>query len=62
MSCGTFESLIYYNRSLIPLLRRAGLTVRFQESHDGHNWIAWRDHLRSGLTWTFPGRLWMYYE
>jgi len=62
MSCGTFESLIYYNRSLIPLLRRAGLTVRFRESHDGHNWIAWRDHLRNGLTWLFPGRLWMYYE
>jgi len=61
-SCGTFESLIYYNRSLLPLMRKAGLTVRFVESQDGHNWIAWRDRLREGLTWLFPGHLWMTYE
>jgi enterochelin esterase-like enzyme len=61
MSCGTFESLIYYNRSLHPLLRDAGLSVRFQEAADGHNWIAWRDRLRDGLSYLFPGHLWMTY-
>jgi enterochelin esterase family protein len=62
MSCGTFESLIFYNRALAPLMRQAGLTVRFVESHDGHNWVAWRDRLRDGLSWTYPGHLWMTYE
>lgn len=62
MSCGTFESLIYYNRSLVPLLRNAGLDVRFVEAADGHNWVAWRDRLREGLTFLFPGYLWMTYE
>ena len=62
MSCGTFESLIYYNRSLAPLLRQAGREVRFVEAQDGHNWIAWRDRLREGLTYLFPGYLWMTYE
>jgi enterochelin esterase-like enzyme len=62
LGCGTFESLIYYNRSLLPVLRDAGLAVRYVESQDGHNWINWRDRLRDGLTWSFPGHLWMYYE
>jgi enterochelin esterase-like enzyme len=62
MSCGVFESLIYYNRSLVPLLRDRGLQVRFDESHDGHNWIGWRDRLREGLTYLYPGHLWMIYE
>jgi enterochelin esterase family protein len=62
LSCGQFESLIWFNRSLGPLLRDAGVDTRFVESSDGHNWIAWRDRLREGLTWLFPGRLWMYYE
>jgi enterochelin esterase-like enzyme len=62
MSCGCFESLIYYNRSLVPLMRRSGLSLRYVESLDGHNWISWRDRLRDGLTYLFPGHLWMYYE
>ena len=62
MSCGTFESLITFNRALAPLLREAGHDVRFDEANDGHNWIAWRDRLREGLTWLFPGFLWMYYD
>lgn len=62
MSCGTFESLIYFNRSLHPMLRDAGLQVRFVEAQDGHNWINWRDRLREGLTYLFPGHLWMYYD
>ncbi len=62
LSCGTFESLIWFNRSLKPLLQDAGVDVRFVEAQDGHNWINWRDRLRDGLTWLYPGRLWMYYE
>jgi len=62
MSCGVFESLIHYNRSLAPALRRAGVPVRFVEAQDGHNWICWRDRLREALTWLYPGHLWMYYE
>lgn len=61
-SCGTFESLIYYNRSLVPLLQRCTSGHLFREAPDGHNWINWRDRLREGLTFLFPGPLWMYYE
>lgn len=61
-SCGTFESLIYYNRSLVPLLVANTEAHRFVEAPDGHNWINWRDRLREGLTFLFPGPLWMYYE
>lgn len=55
LSCGVYESLIYENRSLAPLLERTGMTVRFEESRDGHNWVNWRDRMRSGLSWLFPG-------
>lgn len=62
MSCGTFESLIAYNRALVPLIRASGQPVRFREAQDGHNWIAWRDQLRDGLTYLYPGHLWMTYD
>lgn len=62
LSCGTFESLIAYNRALLPLLRDAGLDLTWRESQDGHNWIAWRDQLRAGLSALFPGHLWMTYD
>ncbi len=62
VSCGTYESLIYENRSLVPLLQAAGMTVRYVEARDGHNWENWRDRLREGLSWLFPGPLWMVYE
>ena len=62
MSSGTYESLIYYNRSLVPLLQSTGMEVRFVEARDGHNWENWRDRLREGLSWLFPGPLWMVYE
>lgn len=62
LSCGTFESLIYYNRSLVPLFSRCADDLRFVEAPDGHNWINWRDRLRDGLSYLFPGPLWMYYE
>jgi len=62
MSCGIYESLIYENRSLVPLLQAQGMQVNFQEARDAHNWENWRDRLRQGLTWLFPGPLWMVYE
>ena len=62
LSCGTFESLIYENRSLVPLLQASGMAVKYAEARDGHNWENWRDRLREGLAWLFPGPLWMVYE
>jgi len=62
MSCGIYESLIYENRSLVPLLQAQGMQVRFEEARDAHNWENWRDRLRPGLSWLFPGPLWMVYE
>ena len=62
LSCGVYESLIYYNRSLLPLLAETGMQVRFREANDGHNWENWRDRLREGLSFLFPGPLWTVYE
>jgi len=62
LCCGTYESLIYENRSLVPLLTSTGMEVRWVEARDGHNWENWRDRLREGLSWLFPGPLWMVYE
>jgi len=62
LSCGIYESLIYENRSLVPLLRHHGIEVRYEEVRDGHNWENWRDRLQSALTRLFPGPLWMVYE
>ncbi len=62
LSCGIYESLIYENRSLLPILQSTGTEVRLVEARDGHNWENWRDRLREGLSWLFPGPLWMVYE
>lgn len=62
VSCGMYESLIYENRSLVPLLQGTGMEVRFVEARDGHNWENWRDRLREGLSWLFPGPLWLVYD
>ena len=62
VSCGIYESLIYENRSLVPQLQATGMEVRYVEARDGHNWENWRDRLREGLSWLFPGPLWMVYE
>jgi enterochelin esterase family protein len=62
ISCGIYESLIYYNRSLLPAMQKTGAAVRMVEAQDGHNWENWRDRLREGLTWLFAGPLWMVYE
>lgn len=62
VSCGTYESLIYENRSLAPVLRATGMDVRYVEARDGHNWENWRDRCREGLSWLFPGPLMLIYE
>lgn len=62
MSCGVYESLIAYNRAMLPVLQGTGADVRLSEDQDGHNWENWRDRLRTGLTWLFPGPYWMVYE
>jgi enterochelin esterase family protein len=62
LSCGVYESLIYENRSLVPLLDATGMRVKLVEARDGHNWENWRDRLREGLSWLFPGPLMMIYE
>ncbi|HEY8430223.1 MAG TPA: alpha/beta hydrolase-fold protein [Sandaracinaceae bacterium] len=62
VSCGVYESLIYENRSLVPLLAETGMEVKFVEARDGHNWENWRDRSREGLSWLFPGPLMMVYE
>lgn len=62
VSCGVYESLIYENRSLIPVLQSQDTLINFEEARDAHNWENWRDRLRSGLTWLLPGPLWMVYE
>ncbi len=62
VSVGVYEPLVVENRALIPVLRGADVNVRFVEARDGHNWENWRDRLREGLSWLFPGPLWMVYE
>jgi len=62
MSCGIYESLIYENRSLVPRLQAQQIDVRFEEARDAHNWENWRDRLRNGLSWLYPGPVWMVYE
>lgn len=62
ISCGVYESLIYENRSIAPLLAETGMEVRLVEARDGHNWENWRDRSREGLSWLFPGPLMMVYE
>lgn len=55
VSCGQYESLARHNRELVLLLEAAGMEVLYTESRDGHNWENWRDRLREGLTFLFPG-------
>ena len=62
VSCGVYESLIYENRSMVPFLQQQGMRVKYVEARDGHNWENWRDRLRDGLSWLFPGPLWVTYE
>ena len=62
VSCGMYESLIYENRSLVPMLNATGMDVRYVEARDGHNWENWRDRLREALSWLMPGPFLHVYE
>jgi enterochelin esterase family protein len=62
MSCGVYEPLITPNRSMVPVFRGAGIDVNYREARDGHNWENWRDRLRDGLSWIFPGPQKFVYE
>ena len=62
VSCGVYEPLIVPNRSMVPTFEAAGMSVRYTEARDGHSWDNWRDRLREGLSWIFPGPQKFYYE
>jgi enterochelin esterase-like enzyme len=62
VSCGVYEPLIIPNRSMIPTFEAAGMAVRYVEARDGHSWENWRDRLREGLSWIFPGPHKFFYE
>ena len=62
VSVGMYESLIYENRTLVPVLNSTGMDVRYVEARDGHNWENWRDRLRDGLSWLLPGPFLHVYE
>jgi enterochelin esterase-like enzyme len=62
VTCGVYEPLIAPNRSMVPTLESTGMTVRYVEARDGHNWENWRDRLRDALTWVYPGPQKFYYE
>jgi enterochelin esterase-like enzyme len=62
VSCGVYEPLIVRNRSMVPVFEAAGMAVRYVEARDGHSWENWRDRLREGLSWIFPGPAKYFYE
>jgi enterochelin esterase family protein len=62
VSCGMYEPLIVPNRSMVPVFEAAGMAVRYTEARDGHSWENWRDQLRDGLSWIFPGPQKYFYE
>ncbi|MPZ72253.1 MAG: enterochelin esterase [Nitriliruptorales bacterium] len=62
VTCGVYEPLIVRNRSMVPVLRETGMDVRYTEARDGHTWENWRDQLRDGLSWIYPGPHKLYYE
>jgi enterochelin esterase-like enzyme len=62
VSCGIYEPLIVPNRSMVPTFESVGMTVRFVEAPDGHNWENWRDRLRDALSWVYPGPQKFVYE
>jgi enterochelin esterase-like enzyme len=62
VSCGVYEPLITRNRSMVPVFEAAGMAVRYIEARDGHSWENWRDRLREGLSWIFPGPQKFFYE
>jgi len=53
-----------YRRILVigAEVQSTGMDVKYVESRDGHNWENWRDRLREGLSWLFPGPQLLVYE
>ncbi len=62
MSVGIYEPLIVPNRSMVQTFMATGMDVRYVEARDGHSWENWRDRLREGLSWIYPGPQKFYYE
>ncbi|MFA9432174.1 alpha/beta hydrolase-fold protein [Egicoccus sp. AB-alg2] len=62
VTCGTYEPMIRGSRAMVPVFRGTGAEVRYVEARDGHNWENWRDRLRDGLAWVFPGPQKFVYE
>ncbi len=62
VSCGVYEPLIVQNRAMVPVWTETGMRVNYVESRDGHNWESWRDRLRDGLSWIYPGEQKFFYE
>ncbi|WP_267128853.1 alpha/beta hydrolase [Ornithinicoccus halotolerans] len=62
LSCGVYEPLIVPNRSMVPVFESTGAAVRYVEARDGHSWENWRDRLRDGLSWIYPGPQKLVYE
>ncbi len=62
LSCGVYEPLIIPNRAMVLTLEGIGLSVRFDEVRDGHSWENWRDRLRDGLSYVYPGPQKLVYE
>jgi enterochelin esterase family protein len=62
VSCGVYEPLVTPNRSMVPTFESTGMTTRFVETRDGHNWENWRDTLRDALSWVYPGAQKFVYE
>jgi enterochelin esterase family protein len=40
---------------MVPVFTDTGMRVRYVESRDGHSWENWRDRLKDGLSYVFPG-------
>ena len=59
---GAYEPMIRGNRAMVPVLQGTGARVRYVEARDGHNWENWRDRLRDGLSWLYPGPVKHVYE
>lgn len=62
VSCGRYEDLIVQNRSMLEVWRETDMMINYVESRDGHSWESWRDRLRDGLSWIFPGDDAFHYE
>ena len=62
ISCGVYEDADRAEPVDAAGLREAGMEVNYVESRDGHNWESWRDRLRDGLSWIFPGEQLFVYE